>query len=79
MKNTELKPFHPVDHSGYWRQVTVRTTLRDDLMVIVGIHPQNLSSEKLDELKSQLKAFFETGNGVQAQVTSLYLQIMKLK
>ncbi|XP_076473959.1 tRNA (uracil-5-)-methyltransferase homolog A isoform X2 [Bombus vancouverensis nearcticus] len=78
MKNTELKPFDPVDHSGYWRQVTVRSTLCNDVMVIVGMHPQDLSSEKLEELQLQLKTFFETGNGVQARVTSLYLQIMKL-
>ncbi|XP_060815247.1 tRNA (uracil-5-)-methyltransferase homolog A [Bombus pascuorum] len=79
IKNTELKPFDPVDHSGYWRQVTVRSTLCNDLMVIVGMHPQDLSSEKLEELQLQLKTFFESGNGVQARVTSLYLQIMKLK
>ncbi|XP_068988802.1 tRNA (uracil-5-)-methyltransferase homolog A isoform X2 [Bombus flavifrons] len=78
IKSTELKPFDPVDHSGYWRQVTVRSTLCNDLMVIVGMHPQDLSSEKLEELQLQLKTFFETGNGVQARVTSLYLQIMKL-
>lgn len=44
MKSTELTPFDPVDYSGYWRQVTVRTTLSDHLMVIVGIHPQDLTS-----------------------------------
>lgn len=79
MKDSKLKPFQPVDHSGYWRQVTVRATLGDDLMVIVGIHPQDLSAEKLDELKSQLKDFFESGNGAEARVTSLYFQIMRKK
>ncbi|OAD52212.1 tRNA (uracil-5-)-methyltransferase like protein A [Eufriesea mexicana] len=79
IKNTELKPFDPVDHSGYWRQVTVRTTLCNDVMVIVGIHPQDLTPEKLEELKLQLKAFFTVGEGTQARVTSLYFQIMKMK
>ncbi|KOC62531.1 tRNA (uracil-5-)-methyltransferase like protein A [Habropoda laboriosa] len=79
IQNTKLKPFHPVDHSGYWRQVTVRTTLCDDLMVIVGMHPQDLSCESLEELKLQLKAFFENGNGTNAHVTSLYFQIMNKK
>ncbi|XP_076167441.1 tRNA (uracil-5-)-methyltransferase homolog A [Ptiloglossa arizonensis] len=74
-----LKPFQPVDHSGYWRQVTVRTTLSNDIMVIVGMHPQDLSSEKLEELRTQLRDFFETGNGVVAHVTSLYFQIMNKK
>lgn len=79
MQNSELKPFHPVDHSGYWRQVTVRTTLGDDLMVMVGIQSQDLSAERLEELKSQLRDFFETGKGVEARVTSLYLQAMTKK
>ncbi|CAK9815335.1 tRNA (uracil-5-)-methyltransferase homolog A [Anthophora plagiata] len=79
MESTELKPFHPVDHSGYWRQVTVRTTLSDDLMVIVGMHPQDLSGERLEELKLQLKAFFENGKGAEARVTSLYFQVMNKK
>lgn len=79
IQNTELKPFQPVDHSGYWRQITVRTTISDDVMVVVGIHPQTLSSEKLEELKLQLKAFFETGKGVEARVTSLYFQLMTKK
>ena len=79
MQNSGLKPFQPVDHSGYWRQVTVRTSLCDDLMVIVGIHPQDLSSERLEELKCQLKDFFETGKGAEARVTSLHFQLMNKK
>ncbi|XP_003699325.2 tRNA (uracil-5-)-methyltransferase homolog A [Megachile rotundata] len=79
MQDSELKPFEPVDHTGYWRQVTVRTTLGSDLMVIVAVHPQDLTSEKLDEIKSQLKQFFETGKGAEVHVTSLYFQIMNKK
>ncbi|XP_076242673.1 tRNA (uracil-5-)-methyltransferase homolog A [Calliopsis andreniformis] len=79
VRNSELKPFQPVDHSGHWRQVTVRTTLGDDLMVIMGIQSQNVSPEKLEELKSQLKDFFETGEGAMAGVTSLHLQLMNKK
>ncbi|XP_043252135.1 tRNA (uracil-5-)-methyltransferase homolog A [Colletes gigas] len=79
IQNSELKPFQPVDHSGYWRQVTVRTTRSDNLMVIVGMHPQDLSAERLKELRSQLKDFFETGKGAEAHVTSLYFQTMSKK
>ncbi|KAG5335430.1 TRM2A methyltransferase, partial [Acromyrmex charruanus] len=76
---SNLEPFNPVDHSGYWRQVTARTTRANHLMLIVGIHPQNLSSNELDMLKSQLKIFFETGKGVDAHVTSLYFQTIDKK
>ncbi|XP_018367009.1 PREDICTED: tRNA (uracil-5-)-methyltransferase homolog A-like [Trachymyrmex cornetzi] len=79
IRESNLEPFNPVDHSGYWRQVTARTTRANHLMLIVGIHPQNLSSNELDMLKSQLKIFFETGKGVDAHVTSLYFQTIDKK
>lgn len=74
-----MEPFNPVDHSGYWRQVTARTTRANHLMLIVGIHPQELSSDELEELKSQLKVFFETGKGADVHVTSLYFQTIDKK
>lgn len=76
---SNLEPFNPVDHSGYWRQVTARTTRANHLMLIVGIHPQDLSSDELEKLKSQLKIFFETGKGADAHVTSLYFQTIDKK
>ncbi|XP_078046493.1 tRNA (uracil-5-)-methyltransferase homolog A [Augochlora pura] len=79
MRKSDLKPFQPVDHSGHWRQVTVRTTQCGHLMVIVGIHPQGLTGDKLEELKTQLKDFFETGKGAEAGVTSLHFQLMNKK
>jgi len=48
-------------------------------MLIVGIHPQDLSSEELDKLKSQLRIFFESGKGADANVTSLYFQTIDKK
>lgn len=48
-------------------------------MLIVAIHPQDLSDEELQKLKSQLRIFFETGKGVDAHVTSLYFQLIDKK
>ncbi|XP_012063364.1 PREDICTED: tRNA (uracil-5-)-methyltransferase homolog A-like [Atta cephalotes] len=79
IRESNLEPFNPVDHSGYWRQVTARTTRANHLMLIVGIHPQTLNNNELDMLKSQLKIFFETGKGVDAHVTSLYFQTIDKK
>ncbi|XP_077268899.1 tRNA (uracil-5-)-methyltransferase homolog A [Temnothorax americanus] len=79
IRESNLEPFNPVDHSGYWRQVTARTTRASHLMLIVGIHPQDLSSDELEELKSQLRIFFETGKGAGAHVTSLYFQTIDKK
>ncbi|XP_012536283.2 tRNA (uracil-5-)-methyltransferase homolog A [Monomorium pharaonis] len=76
---SNLEPFNPVDHSGYWRQVTARITRTNNLMLIIAIHPQNLSIEELEKLKSELRTFFETGKGAEAHVTSLYFQIITKK
>ncbi|XP_014468217.1 PREDICTED: tRNA (uracil-5-)-methyltransferase homolog A-like isoform X1 [Dinoponera quadriceps] len=79
IRKSDLEPFNPVDHSGYWRQVTARTTRADHLMLIVGIHPQDLSSDELEKLRSQLRTFFEMGEGADARVTSLYFQTIDKK
>ncbi|XP_043671012.1 tRNA (uracil-5-)-methyltransferase homolog A-like isoform X1 [Vespula pensylvanica] len=79
VQNSGLEPFNPVDHSGYWKQVTARTSRLDQLMLIVGINPQDLATEKLKELQNQLKEFFESGKGSTIDVTSLYFQTMENK
>jgi len=79
IRESNLKPFDPVDHSGYWRQLTVRTTRAKHLMLIVGIHPQDLSSDELEKIRSELRTYFETGKGAEAQVTSLYFQTINKK
>ncbi|KAG7205215.1 hypothetical protein KM043_018300 [Ampulex compressa] len=79
VQNSGLPPFDPVNHSGYWRQVTARTTRSNDLMLIIGIHPQDLTADDLDRLKTQFKDFFESGKGAEACVTSLYFQTIDKK
>ncbi|KAK2581834.1 hypothetical protein KPH14_002300 [Odynerus spinipes] len=79
VQNSGLEPFNPVDHSGYWKQITARTSRLNHLMLIVGIHPQDLSIERLKELQDQLKEFFESGKGSKVNVTSLYFQTMEQK
>ncbi|XP_043267393.1 tRNA (uracil-5-)-methyltransferase homolog A-like [Venturia canescens] len=79
IRTSELTVFNPVDHSGYWRQITARTTRLDHLMLIVGINPQDLKTEDLSKLKNEIRDFFETGNGKRAQVTSLYFQTIGKK
>lgn len=71
---SNLEPFNPVNHSGYWKQVTARVTRANHLMLIVGIQSQKLSNDELEKLKSELRIFFEEGKGVDAHVTSLYFQ-----
>ena len=76
IQRSELDVFNPVNHTGYWRQLTARTTRLNHLMLVIGVHPQDLSSTDLNKLKAELQDFFENGKGVEAKVTSLYFQIL---
>jgi tRNA (uracil-5-)-methyltransferase len=72
---SDLGVFNPETHEGYWRQLTVRlSTGSDQLMLVVGMHPQSLSQEELGKVKNDLKNFFENGEGKTCNVASLYFQ-----
>lgn len=43
VRKSDKNPYNPEDHSGYWRQLTVRNTTKDDIMAVVVMHPQVLS------------------------------------
>lgn len=73
VRSSDLKVFNPELHTGHFRQVMMRTA-KDQLMVVVGIHPQDLSDEKLAHFKAELVKFFQEGEGEEAKVTSLYYQ-----
>ncbi|KAF7278763.1 hypothetical protein GWI33_007996 [Rhynchophorus ferrugineus] len=46
----------------------------EQLMLIVGIHPQDLGQDQITEFKEQLVDYFANGEGKKAMVTSLYYQ-----
>ncbi|XP_057665970.1 tRNA (uracil-5-)-methyltransferase homolog A [Diorhabda carinulata] len=70
---SKLSVFNPEFHTGHFRQLMVRSA-PNQLMLVVGIHPQNLTDEELDEFKKNLIDFFSVGDGKEANVTSLYYQ-----
>ncbi|XP_046593625.1 tRNA (uracil-5-)-methyltransferase homolog A [Neodiprion lecontei] len=74
VRKSKLDVFDPVNHSGYWRQVTARTSRSDQLMLIVTIHPQDLNQGQLIQLKAEIREFFNSDEGAKANVTSLYFQ-----
>jgi tRNA (uracil-5-)-methyltransferase len=72
---SDLGVFNPETHEGYWRQLMVRlSTGSDQLMLVVGMHPQTLSQEEFKKVKDDLKGFFENGEGKTCNVASLYFQ-----
>ncbi|XP_057378243.1 tRNA (uracil-5-)-methyltransferase homolog A-like [Daphnia carinata] len=63
------KPYNPEDHSGFWRQVLVRTNLAGEVLAVVQVHPQNLSVEELESVKNDLNKVAEAN-----KVVSLYFE-----
>ncbi|CAH0564921.1 unnamed protein product [Brassicogethes aeneus] len=78
VRNSDLDVFNPEFQSGHLRQLCVRRA-KDQLMLVVGIHPQDLSEEKLKTFKEHLVEFFTNGPGKEANVTSLYYQAIVKK
>jgi len=75
-----LKAFDAENHSGTWRQVTIRTNLVDEVMVIVVVHPQQLTNEELDQIKKGLINLAKGQDGKDSSgISSLYFQAMGAK
>lgn len=49
----------------------------DELMLVVGIQPRDLSHSELSALEKDLVKFFEEGEGKSCNVTSLFLQLIE--
>lgn len=73
VRTSNLEVFNAELHTGHFRQFTVRAA-SEQLMVVVGIHPQTLSAEQVETFKRELVQFFSQGAGKEAQVTSLYYE-----
>ncbi|CAM1327604.1 TRMT2A (predicted) [Pycnogonum litorale] len=75
VRASDKAPFCQNTHDGYWRQLTVRTTTKNDVMAVVVMHPQTLTEEELDKEKEKLTEYFFEGPGKTCGLTSLYLQL----
>ena len=70
--DSKYEPYDNVSQKGYWKQLTVRQGDRTgDLLVWIILHPQEMSTEDQEQLKSDLKIHFEK---FQPKVTSLNIQ-----
>lgn len=73
IRSSKFDVFEPECHTGQYKQLAVRTSKsNDELMVIVGVNPQDSSEEQLAEIKKEICDFFTIGNGKELNVTSLY-------
>lgn len=73
---SSLKAFDAEDHSGTWRQVTVRTNFIDEVMVIVVVHPQKMTEPELEQVKAGLVDLAAKNSSL---ISSLYFQALGAK
>lgn len=77
IRKSKLAPFSPADYTGYWRFLTVRdSTSTGDVMLIVVMHPQNLTEEEIDQVKRDLIDHFNSEGAVACGIKSLYFQLV---
>ncbi|KAM5192622.1 tRNA (uracil-5-)-methyltransferase homolog A isoform 2-T2 [Mantella aurantiaca] len=72
IRSTSYTVYSPETYEGHWKQLTVRSSRKGHVMVIVYFHPQKLSKEALADLKSSLATFFSAGPGKDSGITSIY-------
>ncbi|XP_026739133.1 tRNA (uracil-5-)-methyltransferase homolog A [Trichoplusia ni] len=76
VRKSSLAPFSPADYSGYWRYLTVRdSTSTGEVMLIVVMHPQELTESELDKIKSDLKEHFSSEEAIACGIKSLYFEL----
>ena len=69
---SNYEPYNNISQTGFWKQLTVRESVRNqDLLVWAVIHPQSLTDEDKERLKTDLTHHFDS---FVPQVTSLNLQ-----
>lgn len=70
-ESTKLRGFNHVTHNGHLRQLTLRTNEKKECLVIVDMHPQELSQSELDaEMTAMVETFKKLTN-----VVSIYFNV----
>ncbi|XP_053557874.1 tRNA (uracil-5-)-methyltransferase homolog A [Bombina bombina] len=64
--------YSPESYEGHWKQLTVRSTRKGQVMAIVYFNPQKLNKDALAEIKASLASYFTDGPGKDSGITSLY-------
>ncbi|CAH2295616.1 tRNA (uracil-5-)-methyltransferase homolog A [Pelobates cultripes] len=72
IRTTPYAVYSPESYEGHWKQLTVRSSRKGQVMAMVYFNPQKLSKEVLVELKTSLATYFINGPGKDSGITSLY-------
>ncbi|KAF8568655.1 hypothetical protein P879_05705, partial [Paragonimus westermani] len=66
-----LDTLNPITNRGHWRQVVSRESRNGDRLLLVDIHPQNLSKDEIQRVSDRLTRWFTDCD--KPKVTSLFL------
>ncbi|XP_002026564.2 tRNA (uracil-5-)-methyltransferase homolog A [Drosophila persimilis] len=81
VRQSKFQPFNPDGNVGHFRQLMVRcSSATGELMLVAGIYSSNLSEDEQQELKQELKSFYEHASeqdDATFKCTSLYYQDVK--
>ncbi len=70
--HTDWKICEHFNRGGHWRLLTIRSNHKNELMIIVTVHPQNLSAEEIHSEMERMKDYLLSCPI--NQLTSLYYQ-----
>jgi tRNA (uracil-5-)-methyltransferase len=71
---SELQPFNAIDYKGTFRNVTVRETTQGSMMIIIGIHPQEMTDEEKEKFQKSFVDFFLGEPSKELNITSMYYE-----
>ncbi|KAL3858200.1 hypothetical protein ACJMK2_012802 [Sinanodonta woodiana] len=74
IRSSGYSSYNPENHSGHWKQLTVRISRLNHLMIIVDFHPQQLPQDKIESEKNHLREYFTTGTGQDLGITSCFFR-----
>lgn len=71
---SSFQGFNPETNLGHWKQVVIRTT-KNYCMIIVFLHPQELSTDEIDQEKNKLTNFL--AENLDCGVNSMFIHICR--
>lgn len=75
---SEYDTFNSETSVGTFRNLTIRQTQKDNgFMMIIGIHPQEMSAEEKEKFQKNFVEFFTENEGKVLEVSSIYYEEMK--
>ena len=76
IKASKFTPF--TSAGGHWRNIVIRIGSNDEILVMIVLHPRELTSEAVDEIRSDLVDFLVNKEGKECGIVSIYLKLYSL-